>query len=84
MKGMTRRIDELGRVVLPKEICRNLRLETGDQIEIEVVPAGILLSPVKSSCGICGSTENLLVLDGAAICESCARRLADIMKGEKA
>lgn len=42
--GMTRRIDELGRLVIPKEIRRNLKIKDNDQIEINVIDNKILLN----------------------------------------
>ena len=35
--GMTRRIDELGRLVIPKEIRRNLKIKDNDQLEINII-----------------------------------------------
>ena len=37
--GIVRRIDELGRVVIPKEIRRTLRIREGDTMDIQSVPA---------------------------------------------
>ena len=42
--GMTRRIDELGRLVIPKEIRKNLKIKDNDQIEISIVNDKIVLS----------------------------------------
>ena len=41
--GMTRRIDELGRIVIPKEIRKNLKIKDNDQVEISVVDNRIVL-----------------------------------------
>lgn len=75
MPGITRKIDDLGRVVIPKELRRNLNIAEYDELEIEVVPAGILLSPIKASCAACGSTRNLTVLDRFALCDDCMERM---------
>lgn len=42
--GITRRIDELGRLVIPKEIRKNLKIKDNDQIEINIVNDKIILS----------------------------------------
>ena len=42
--GMTRRIDELGRLVIPKEIRKNLKIKDNDQIEISILDDKIVLS----------------------------------------
>ncbi len=41
--GIIRRIDDLGRVVIPKEIRKNLRIKEGDNLEIFVVNEDIIL-----------------------------------------
>ena len=43
MNGLTRRIDELGRIVIPKEIRKNLRIKSDDQLEISVDNDSIVL-----------------------------------------
>ena len=42
--GMTRRIDELGRLVIPKEIRNNLKIKDNDQVEINVIYNKIILN----------------------------------------
>ena len=46
--GMTRRIDELGRLVIPKEIRKNLKIKDNDQVEIAVVDNKIILSKYEN------------------------------------
>ena len=46
--GMTRRIDELGRLVIPKEIRKNLKIKNNDQIEINVLDNKIILNKYES------------------------------------
>ncbi len=81
MKGFTRRVDDLGRVVIPKEIRASYHLEENAYLRIIYVPAGILLEPLNASCGICGSTKNLLFVDGIAICRAHAEALVRAMEG---
>ncbi len=71
MKPFARNIDDLGRIVLPKEIRKANNLDTGDLLAIEVVSAGILLTPMKACCVICGSTNNLVTVHDTAICRDC-------------
>ena len=46
--GMTRRIDELGRLVIPKEIRKNLKIKDNDQVEINVIDNKIILNKFES------------------------------------
>ena len=46
--GMTRRIDELGRLVIPKEIRRSLKIRDNDQVEISVIDNKIILNKYEN------------------------------------
>ena len=46
--GITRRIDDLGRVVIPKEIRRNLKIKDSEEVEISVIDNKIVLSKYES------------------------------------
>lgn len=46
--GIVRRIDELGRIVIPKEIRRSLRLREGDPLEIYTIDGGVCFKPYTS------------------------------------
>lgn len=74
--GMVRRLDDLGRVVIPKEL-RNIRgIKEGDPIEIYVEGDMICLRKMpEKSCGICGGTDNLVEVDGTYICLEHAYKL---------
>lgn len=75
MNGLTRKIDSLGRVVIPKELRRSMGIKESDELEIEAVPAGILLSPRKAVCASCGSTRGLTTLGQLSICKFCLNQL---------
>lgn len=75
MKVFVRYMDNRGRVTVPMEMRESLNVKPGDPIDIERVQGGIILSPLNASCGICGSTVNLLEIDGMGICRRCAMRL---------
>jgi len=76
--GMVRRLDDLGRVVIPKEL-RNVRdIKEGDPIEIYVDGDVICLKPaVKKKCFVCGTTEQPLEIDGLHICRKCGYKIID-------
>lgn len=71
MKQFARNLDSLRRLVIPMEICRANNITSGDLLQIEVVPGGILLTPLKACCVICGSTNNLVTVHDTAICRDC-------------
>ena len=71
--GIVRRIDDLGRVVLPIE----LDLEVRDPVEIFIEGDAIVLRKYDAACLFCGATRELLSYRGKQICRSCLRRLRE-------
>lgn len=70
--GMSRAIDPLGRIVLPKEIRDSLNLNTGVRLDIGVSNDKIILSRNEAFCACCGQThDHMLYHAGVAICEDC-------------
>lgn len=73
--GMVRFVDNLGRVVLPKEMRASCGVEVGSAVEF--IPLGrnegIAVKPRIEGCEICGSAEkeNLIVLNGRKLCRVC-------------
>ncbi len=73
--GVTRRIDRLGRVVLPAELRRRLRMSAGDVVDVQVLDDRIVLSKVEVQCVFCTSGEGLRVLHERPVCKSCIDEL---------
>ena len=73
--GIVRKIDELGRIVLPKELRRTLGLNDRESVEIYVDQDAIILKKFKSSCVLCGDNEDLLDFKGKSICQKCMDEL---------
>ena len=78
--GIVRRIDELGRVVLPIELRRTLNLEVRDPVEIFIEGDTIVLRKYDAACLFCGTTRELLSYRGKQICRSCLRQLREETK----
>jgi len=76
--GIVRKVDELGRVVLPIELRRNLNINIKDPIEIFVDGEYIMLKKYEPACIFCGNAKNVKVVRGKNVCEDC---IAEI-KGE--
>ncbi len=75
--GIVRRIDELGRIVLPVEIRRTLGLAERDQVEIYVDGDSIILRKYQPSCVFCENTKNVVTYKGKTVCHDCIRNLVD-------
>lgn len=69
--GMVRRIDELGRIVIPKEIRKKLEIDIKDPMEIYVDGRSITLKKIEDNCIFCGSNKNLITFKDKLICKKC-------------
>jgi transcriptional pleiotropic regulator of transition state genes len=74
--GITRRVDELGRIVLPKELRNTFKINQADAMEIYVDDDKIILVKKQPSCVFCGSGENLKEFKRQLICSNCIKELA--------
>lgn len=75
--GIIRKIDQLGRIVLPKELRQTLSLETGDSLAIFVTDDDeIILKKYLSGCVLCGNIEHLRQIKGKWICQGCVDNIA--------
>lgn len=75
--GIVRKIDELGRVVLPIELRRTLDIAEKDAVEIYVEQDCIILKKYKTTCAFCSNSDNLISFKGKYICADC---IAQLMK----
>ncbi len=69
--GIVRRVDELGRIVLPIEIRRILDIEERDPLEISLEEDRIILRKLQPTCVFCGAKEDLQEYRGKRICRAC-------------
>jgi transcriptional pleiotropic regulator of transition state genes len=74
--GITRKVDELGRVVIPIELRRTLDIEEKDPLEIFVDGDRIILRKYNPGCIVCGNTDGLVLLDAARLCPDCVKKAA--------
>jgi transcriptional pleiotropic regulator of transition state genes len=77
--GIVRRVDDLGRIVIPKELRRTYGIDVGDPMEIFTSSDGIVLRKYQPAdgCRVCGTvTEDAVEVSGVPICRSCAERIA--------
>ena len=73
--GVVRKVDELGRIVLPAEIRQNLGIEVKDPLEFFVEGEQIILKKYQPGCIFCGGMENTTTYDGKTICAACLKKL---------
>ena len=69
--GVVRRIDQLGRVVLPRELRRTLDIEEGQPLEIFVDGEAIVLKKYNPGCHCCGDTKIKATILGVKLCDKC-------------
>lgn len=75
--GVSRKIDDLGRLVLPAEIRRRFGLNEGSHVEIHVDGDRIVLSRVHDACVFCGSGDGLRAFRDRRVCATCVSQLSD-------
>ena len=73
--GIVRKVDELGRIVLPIELRRTLDIAEKDTIEIYVDGSSIILKKYEPSCIFCGNARNVTNYKGKNICVACMKEL---------
>ncbi len=76
--GMHRPVDELGRVVIPKEIRKTLNISVKDILDIFVDGNSIIMQKSTGHCVICGSAEDLSELEGRYICRECTEKIKNM------
>lgn len=76
--GIVRKVDELGRVVLPIELRRTLDINLKDSLEIYVDGEKIILKKYSPACIFCGEAEDIVYYKGKNICPICLNSLKNI------
>lgn len=76
--GIVRRVDELGRIVLPIELRRTLDIGERDPLEIFTEGERIVLRKYAPTCIFCGGDTGLTLFRGKAVCRGC---LGELGKG---
>lgn len=76
--GITRQIDELGRLVLPKEIRTAYDIKVKDTLEIFTEDDRIILKKYQPACIFCGEAKDVSLFEGKRICRGCLERLKQL------
>lgn len=73
--GIVRKVDELGRIVLPIELRRTMGIEVKDALEIYVDGDHIVLKKYEPSCVFCGNAKDIIHFKSKNVCSDCAHEL---------
>ena len=76
--GIIRRVDELGRVVIPIELRNKFGISEKDPIEIYVDGSTIILKKYEPNCIFCGNSKKLVEYKGKLICNKCSAKISEI------
>ena len=76
--GIVRKVDELGRIVLPIEMRRTLDIAEKDALEIYVEGSSVILKKYKPSCVFCDETKDIVVFKGKNVCPACLKELKNL------
>jgi len=76
--GIVRKVDELGRIVLPIELRRTLDIEVKDALEIYVDGSQIVLKKYEPACVFCGNAKNVIHYKNKNVCKDCIRDIGEL------
>ncbi len=76
--GILRKVDELGRVVIPSELRKAMKLETGDLLSLTLEEESLVLRKFTPGCIFCGGIEGLVSFEGKLVCGNCRNTLKRI------
>lgn len=73
--GIFRKVDELGRVVLPVELRNKFDIEQKDPLEIYVDGSSIILTKYEPDCIFCGSSKQTKTYKNKCVCNKCLNEI---------
>lgn len=73
--GIVRRVDDLGRIVIPMELRRTLGINVKDPVSISTEGGRIILEKYRDACIICGSQDDVREFKGRGVCGDCVTAL---------
>ena len=73
--GVVRKVDELGRIVLPIEIRKVMDIQVKDSIEIFTDDNKIILQKYSPTCTFCNNADNIVYFNGKRLCADCVQKI---------
>lgn len=81
--GIVRRVDELGRIVIPIEMRNALDIAQKDPVEISMEGSNIILHKYENRCVFCGALRPSIRFNGKLMCKKCLEKINEQTKNEK-
>lgn len=76
--GIVRKVDELGRIVIPMELRKTMDIKEKDPLEIYVDGNNIILTKYHSACVFCNSSDDVVDYNGKFICAECLKKIKSL------
>lgn len=73
--GIVRKVDELGRIVLPMSIRQTMDIKEKDSLEIFTDDERIILQKYQPACVFCNDADNVVYFNGKRICSACLEKI---------
>lgn len=74
--GIVRKVDDLGRIVLPMELRKTLGIDIKDSLEIFVDNDSVILKKYSPACIFCGESDNKTNYKGKNVCKKCIKEMS--------
>ncbi|MBE6662636.1 MAG: AbrB/MazE/SpoVT family DNA-binding domain-containing protein [Ruminococcaceae bacterium] len=76
--GVVRKMDDLGRIVLPIEIRKMMDIGEKDAVEIFTDGDKIILRKYQPACIFCGDAEDVVLFEGKKVCAACIKKMQQL------
>ena len=76
--GIVRKVDELGRIVLPIELRRTLDIAERDSLEIYIDGSSVVMKKYQPACIFCDSAKEIVSFHGKNVCPKCIRAMQNL------
>lgn len=74
--GIVRKVDELGRIVLPSELRKSLGIDVKDSLEIYTSGDSVILKKYLPSCIFCGEANDITIFKNKNVCKNCLKQIS--------
>ncbi len=79
LTGITRKVDDLGRIVLPIELRRYMDISVRDELTICMENDRIILQKYQPACVFCGASKELTDFHEKSVCRECVQQMAELL-----